>query len=88
MPEGQFCNKKPIQTEEELKALLGDKGGKQYYEEMAKLDVDTVKLWDTIQKTCKTRTKTWLEICAHCGMCADSCFFYRTNNNDPTQIPS
>ena len=26
MPEGKFCNRRPINTEEDLKALLGDKG--------------------------------------------------------------
>ena len=88
MPEGQFCNKTPINTEEDLKALLNDKGGKQYYEEMQQLEVDTDKLWNSIQNTCKSRTRTWLEICAHCGMCADACFLYRCNNQDPTQVPS
>jgi len=88
MPEGQFCNKKPIETEEELKALLADKGGKQYYDEMTRLDVDVEKFWDTIQKTCKTRTRTWLEICAHCGMCAESCFLYSSNDSDPEQVPA
>ena len=29
MPEGKFCNRRPINTEEDLKALLGDKGGQQ-----------------------------------------------------------
>ena len=67
MPEGKFCNRRPINTEEDLKALLGDKGGQQYYKEMEMLEVDTVALWETLQKTCKSRTRTWLEICAHCG---------------------
>ena len=88
MPEGTLCNRKPIKTEEELKALLADKGGKKYYEEMKSLDVDTVALWDTLQKTCKSRTLTWLEICAHCALCADSCFLYKANNRDPKQVPS
>ena len=88
MPEGQFCNKAPITTEEALKALLGDKGGKQYYDEMSRLDVDTEKLWTAIQNTCKSRTLTWLEICAHCGMCADSCFLYRVHDRDPEQVPA
>ena len=51
MPEGKFCNKKPVETEEELKALLGDTGGKQYYEEMKSLEVDQGLLWKTIQNT-------------------------------------
>ena len=29
MPEGQLCNRRPVNTEEDLKTLLGDKGGKQ-----------------------------------------------------------
>ncbi|BBO78110.1 hypothetical protein DSCW_55270 [Desulfosarcina widdelii] len=88
MPEGKFCNKMPVNTEEELKALLGDTGGKQYYEEMKRLDVDKDKLWTTIQNTCKSRIRTWLEICAHCGMCADSCFLYLINDCDPEQVPA
>jgi len=88
MPEGKFCNKMPVSTEEELKALLGDTGGKQYYEEMKNLDVDKDKLWTTIQNTCKSRIRTWLEICAHCGMCADSCFLYLINDCDPEQVPA
>ncbi|AMK10749.1 MAG: sulfate respiration complex iron-sulfur protein HmcF [Pseudodesulfovibrio sp.] len=88
MPEGKFCNKTPINTDEQLKATLGDKGGKQYYEEMNHLDVDSDKLWATIQKTMKSRTKTWLEICAHCGLCAESCFLYQVNGRVPEQVPS
>ena len=39
MPEGELCNKKPIETQEQLQALLNDRGGEQYYSEMEKLDV-------------------------------------------------
>jgi Fe-S oxidoreductase len=88
MAEGKFCNRKTINTEEELQALLGDKGGKQYYDEMNRLDVDTQKLATTLKNTLKSRLKGWLEICAHCGMCADSCFFYLANGRDPGQVPS
>jgi ferredoxin len=88
MPEGILCNKKTVDTEEQLHALLADKSGKQYYEEMKALDVDSDALWATIQKTLKSRLKTWLEICAHCGMCAESCFFYLANKKDPEQVPS
>jgi Fe-S oxidoreductase len=88
MPEGKFCNKTPINTDEQLKATLNDKGGKQYYEEMNNLDVDSDKLWGAIQKTMKSRTKTWLEICAHCGLCAESCFLYQVNGRVPEQVPS
>ena len=88
MPEGIFCNKKPVTTEESLKALLGDTGGRTYYQEMAALAVARVLLCATIQKSMKSRTRTWLEICAHCGMCADSCFLYRINDRDPKQVPA
>jgi Fe-S oxidoreductase len=88
MPEGTFCNKTPIKTEEALKALLGDTGGATYYKEMEALEVDQELLWATVQKTLKSRLRTWLEICAHCGMCADSCFLYRIDNRDPRQVPA
>lgn len=88
MPEGKLCNTNPINTKEELTALLTDKSGKQYYEEMNSLEVDSDLLWSTIQKTCKSRLRTWLEICARCGLCADSCFFYLANKRDPRQVPS
>ena len=88
MPEGRFCNRKPIDTEEALKALLADTGGRQYYEEMQSLDVDQKALWQTIKNTCKSRLRTWLDLCAHCGLCAESCFLYLVNDRDPTQVPA
>ena len=88
MPQGELCNNRPVATEEQIRALLADKSGKQYYEEMAMLDVDTGAIRATLKKSLKSRIKTWLEICAHCGMCAESCFFYLANNRDPAQVPS
>ncbi|MBC8440815.1 MAG: (Fe-S)-binding protein [Deltaproteobacteria bacterium] len=88
MPEGTLCNKKPVDTAEGITTLLADKSGKIYYEEMKHLEIDSDLLWKTIQNTCKTRIRTWLEICAHCGMCADSCFLYLANDRDPKQVPA
>ncbi len=88
MPEGTLCTRKPVRTEEELKALLSDAGGHAYYQEMKALEVDSDLLAATLQKTLKSRLKTWLAVCARCGMCADSCFFYRIENRDPTQVPA
>jgi len=34
------------------------------------------------------RFKAWLEICAHCGYCTDSCFFYTAHNKDPKYMPA
>ena len=88
MPEGTLCNKQPVDTEEQLKALLADKGGQTYYEEMKHLDVDAEMLRQTLGKSLKSRLRTWLSMCARCGMCADSCFFYRINDRDPKQVPA
>jgi Fe-S oxidoreductase len=88
MPEGTLCNKQTVDTLEQLQALLNDRRGERYYEEMKSLEVEKKALWATIQKTCKSRIRTWLEICAHCGLCADSCFLYTVNNKDPKQVPA
>jgi Fe-S oxidoreductase len=88
MPEGTICNKQHVNTEEQLQALLADKSGKTYYEEMKSLDVDQDKLAKTLEASCKSRLKTWLSVCAHCGLCADSCFLYLANRRDPKQVPS
>ena len=34
------------------------------------------------------RFKAWLEMCAHCGYCSDSCFFYTAHNKDPKYGPA
>lgn len=88
MPEGTLCHKNPIQTKEQLDTLLADKRGAVYYEEMNHLEVNQEALWAIIKKTFKSRLKTWLEICSHCGLCAESCFYYLANNKDPKQVPS
>jgi len=88
MPEGILCNKQPVTTRKQLHAVLADKSGKKYYKEMGELDVDVPALRTTLEKTCKSRIRTWLEVCANCGMCADSCFFYLANDKDPKQVPS
>ncbi len=88
MPEGILCNKKTVDSKEYLDALLADKRGKQYYEELKNLEVDKEKLSAALKATCKSRTRTWLEMCSHCGLCADSCFLYMANKRDPTQVPS
>ncbi len=88
MPEGKLCNRKPINDEEYLQQVLSDTGGKQYYKEMEELDVDVEKLQGSLKATLKSRIKTWLEMCAHCGLCADSCFLYEVNDRDPKQVPA
>ena len=88
MPEGILCNKLPVTSKEKLDALLADTRGRQYYEEMEQIEVDVEKLQNSLQATLKSRLRTWLEICAHCGYCAETCFFYLANRKDPTQVPA
>ncbi len=88
MPQGKLCNKQTVDTKEQLDALLADKGGKQYYEEMNHLDVDKKALQATLKNVVRSRFKTWLEICSHCGLCAESCFYFLANDRDPKQVPS
>jgi hypothetical protein len=50
MPEGVLCNKNKVTTLEQLQALLADKSGKQYYQEMNHLEVDPKGLGDLFRK--------------------------------------
>lgn len=34
------------------------------------------------------RMRLWLKSCYHCGLCADSCFFYLAHGKDPKYMPS
>lgn len=36
----------------------------------------------------KTRMKLSLQVCAHCGLCAESCFLYVTHGKKPELMPS
>ncbi len=88
MAEGKYCNRTPVTTEEGIKTLLDDTSGNQYYKEMESLDVDVPKLQATLKASLKSRLKTWLKLCFHCGLCADSCFLYLANEKKPDQVPS
>ena len=41
-----------------------------------------------VEEKTNARLKMWLEICAHCGLCADTCHFYLANEKDPNMIPA
>ncbi len=43
---------------------------------------------DYLKPRIGARFKTWVEICTHCGMCADTCHFYLANGKDPKMIPA
>ena len=36
----------------------------------------------------KDKMKTALRVCAHCSLCADSCFLYHVHDGDPRFMPS
>lgn len=55
---------------------------------MAELAVDTNVVKERLNFLKGGRFKLWLEICAHCGLCADSCFFYLAHDKDPKYMPS
>ncbi len=88
MSQNILCTRNPVNDREMLDALLSDKRGQQYYDEMTRLEVDTDALKKSLNDTCHSRIRTWLAICANCGMCADACAFYLSNEKDPKQVPS
>ncbi|MEE9610804.1 MAG: 4Fe-4S dicluster domain-containing protein [Desulfatiglandales bacterium] len=43
---------------------------------------------DFLKPRLNARFKMWLNICAHCGLCADTCHYYRASGNDPKMVPA
>ena len=50
--------------------------------------INTNKIRDMLEINDSARFRTWLSICAHCGLCAESCFFYLAHNKDPKFSPA
>ena len=76
----------PVTSKEGIHACFRT-GGAIYYRQMREMPVNQATLARDLEQTCKSRTRTWLAICA-LRDARESRFFYKTNNNDPTQIPS
>ena len=36
----------------------------------------------------RPKMKLWLKVCAHCSLCAESCFLYTTRGRAPEYVPS
>ena len=53
----------------------------------SEMQVDTQKIRDLINQD-KSMIKLMLKVCAHCSMCAESCFMYVHKGKDPKYIPS
>lgn len=49
--------------------------------------VNAKAIYDFLKPRMGARLKTWASICAHCGLCADTCHYYLANP-DPKLIPS
>lgn len=50
--------------------------------------VDVQKIQGILESNLGARMRTWLSICARCGLCADSCFFYLAHDKDPKLSPA
>ena len=50
--------------------------------------VDTNKIKQILSANDSARIRTWLSLCARCGLCAESCFFYLANDKDPKFSPA
>ena len=55
---------------------------------MSEPAVDTKLIKERLAFLKGGRFKAWLEICAHCGYCSESCFFYMAHNKDPKYMPA
>jgi len=51
-------------------------------------EVDPKEIMDFLKSRLGARFKMWLNICAHCGLCSDTCHFYLASDKDPNMIPA
>jgi len=54
-------------------------------QETKSVDAEEIK---EMLKQQKSKMKRYLSFCAHCSLCAESCFLYRAHNKDPQYMPS
>jgi Fe-S oxidoreductase len=50
-------------------------------------DIDTEEIKELMTAD-KAKMKLWLKVCAHCSLCAESCFLFTTKGRDPKYMPS
>ena len=55
--------------------------------ETAHNDINTEEI-KSIMDADKAKMKLWLKVCAHCSLCAESCFLYTTKGKNPKYMPS
>ncbi len=51
-------------------------------------EINPQEIMDFLKPRIGARFKIWLSICAHCGLCADTCHHYLAGGKDPHMIPS
>jgi Fe-S oxidoreductase len=55
---------------------------------MREQPVDSSKIRNILQANSGARIRTWLGICSRCGLCAESCFVYLSNDRNPKLSPA
>ncbi len=50
--------------------------------------IDAKEIIGFLKSKMGARFKMWLNICASCGLCADTCHFYLSSGKDPQMIPA
>ena len=56
--------------------------------ESNKIRADRDKVRNILDANDGARIRTWLSICSRCGLCAESCFVYLSNDRDPKLSPA
>jgi len=56
--------------------------------DVARKEISPQAITDFLNPRMGARFKTWLKICAHCGLCADTCHHYLARDKDPNMIPA
>jgi Fe-S oxidoreductase len=51
-------------------------------------EINPKEIMGFLKPRINARFKTWLSICAHCGLCADTCHHYLASGKDPKMIPA
>jgi len=57
-------------------------------EETSPQEIDPDEIKSFLKSKVGARFKMWLKICAHCGLCADTCHHYLASGKEPKMIPS
>jgi Fe-S oxidoreductase len=53
-----------------------------------KKEINPKEMYEFLKARMGARFKMWLEICAHCALCADTCHHYLASGKDPKMIPA